>query len=173
VRTAGEPITLADAIRREVQRIEPDLPIYDVQTMEQRIGTATARTRMTGILLAFFAAVALLLELVGIYGVVAGAVAQRTHEIGVRLAVGALRPDIATLILRHGAALAALGLALGVPAAWSTTRVLSSLLYEVEPADPVVFASVAIATALVTLAASAVPALRAARVDPLIALKAE
>jgi predicted permease len=173
VRTAGEPAALAAAIRREVQRLDPGLPIYDVQTMEQRIGVATARTRVTGMLLALFAAVALMLATIGIYGVVAQAVAQRTHEIGVRIALGAVHGDVLAMILRHSAALVGSGLGLGVLGAWSATGVLRSLLYEVEPTDPAVFLSLAGATVLVALAASAVPALRATRVDPLVALRHE
>jgi putative ABC transport system permease protein len=173
LRTDDRPTALAAAIRREVQRIDPNLPIYDVQTMEQRIGAATARTRVTGLLLAVFAAVALLLALIGIYGVVAYAVTQRTREIGLRIALGAVRTDIAALVLPYSSALVGAGLGLGLLGAWSTTRVLRSLLYEVEPSDPVVFASLTIATVLVAFAASAVPALRATRVDPLIALRSE
>ncbi len=173
LRTDGRPIALAAAIRRDVQRIDANLPIYDVQTMEQRIGAATARTRVTGLLLAVFAAVALMLALIGIYSVVAYAVTQRTREIGLRIALGAARTDIAALVLPHSATLVGVGLGLGLLGAWSTTRVLRALLYEVEPTDPVVFVSLTVATVLVAFAASALPALRATRVDPLIALKAE
>jgi ABC-type antimicrobial peptide transport system permease subunit len=160
-------------VRREVQRLEPSLPIYDVQSMEQRVSTATARTRVTGLLLVWFAGVALLLTVIGIYGVIAYAVAQRTREIGVKMALGAARSAVALEVVRHGAAVVGSGLLLGVLTAWSTTGVLRSLLFEVEPTDPAVFASLALFTALVGLAASAIPALRAVRVDPLVALKAE
>jgi putative ABC transport system permease protein len=173
LRTSGEPTALASAIRREVRRLDPNLPIYDVQTMEQRVGAATARTRVTGLMLALFATVALLLALVGIYGVVAYAVTQRTREIGVRIALGAVRSDVAALVLRYGTALVALGVIFGLLGAWSTTRVLRALLYEVEPTDPIVFASLTVVTMLVALAASAAPAVRAMRIDPLVALKTD
>jgi putative ABC transport system permease protein len=160
-------------VRGEVQRLDPNLPIYDVQTMEQRVGAATARTRVTGLLLTVFAATALLLALIGIYGVVAYAVAQRTRELGLRIALGAARTHVAALVLRHGGVLVGLGLALGLLGAWSTTRVLRSLLFEVQPTDPVVFVALALVTMAVAFVASAIPALRATRVDPLVALKSE
>jgi predicted permease len=173
LRTAGSPEALSAAVRREVQRLDPNLPIYDVQTMEQRVGAATARTRVTGLLLALFATTALLLALLGVYGVVAYAVSQRVREISLRIALGALRSDIARLVLPHSVTLVSLGLGLGVLGAWSSTRVLRSLLYEVQPTDPLVFISLALATLLVAFAASALPILRATRVDPLTALKSE
>jgi putative ABC transport system permease protein len=128
---------------------------------------------VTGLLLTVFPAAALLLALLGIYGVVAYAVSHRTPETALRIALGAPRTDVATLILRHSAALVGPGLGLGLLGAWGTTRVLRSLLYEVEPTDPVVFAFLALVTVLGAFAASAAPALRALRVDPVVALKAD
>jgi predicted permease len=173
VRTSGRPMALASAIRREVQRLDPNLPVYDLQTMEQRVGTATARTRVTGLLLSAFAATALLLALIGVYGLVAYAVAQRTREIGLRMALGAARSDVARLILPYSAALVGLGLVLGLVGALGTTRALRSLLFEVEATDPMVFISLTVMTSIVGLAASALPAVRAARLDPLIAIRSE
>jgi putative ABC transport system permease protein len=173
VRTAGDPSALAATLRREVQALDPNLPVHDVQTMEQRVGGASARTRVTGMLLALFAGVALLLALVGIYAVVSYAVTQRTRELGVRIALGAARSDVAALVLRHSGLLVGLGIGLGLIGALATTRVLRALLYEVQPTDPVVFASLTFVTVIVALAASAAPAVRATRVDPLTALKSE
>jgi len=173
VRTTSSPAALAPALRREVQALDPNLPIYDVQTIEQRVSSATARTRVTGVLLALFAALALLLALIGIYGVVAYAVTQRTPELGIRIALGAARSHVAGLVLRHSAALVGLGLTIGLLGAFAATRVLRSLLYEVEPTDPVVFAVLSLATLLSAFVASALPAIRATRVDPIIALKSE
>ncbi|MGH7470863.1 MAG: ADOP family duplicated permease [Longimicrobiales bacterium] len=173
VRTSGRPLALAAAIRREVQRLDPNLPVYDVQTMEKRVRAATERTRVTGLLLGAFAATALLLALIGIYGLVAYAVTQRTREIGLRIALGAGRADVARLMLPYSALLVGLGLGVGLLGAWSTTRVLRSLLFEVETTDPLVFASLTALTLVVALAASALPAFRAARLDPLTALRSE
>jgi ABC-type lipoprotein release transport system permease subunit len=112
LRTSSNPAALAGAIRQEVERLDPNLPVYDVQTMEQRFGTATARTRVTGMLLALFAVAAFVLALIGIYGVVGFTVAQRTREIGLRVALGAPRKHVAALTLRYSALLVAAGLAL-------------------------------------------------------------
>jgi putative ABC transport system permease protein len=173
LRSAGDPASLAAALRREVQALDPNLPIYDVKTMEQRVGGASARTRVTGLLLTLFAVVALLLALVGVYGVVSYAVAQRTRELGVRIALGAARSHVAALILHHSGTLVGLGIGLGLLGALATTRILRSLLYEVQPTDPLVFTLLTVATVAVAFAASAAPALRAARVDPLTALRSE
>jgi predicted permease len=173
VRTAGEPALLAAALRSEVRRLDPDLPLYDVKTMEERVGAATAASRLTAMLLGLFAGVALLLALMGIYGVVAGAVAQRAREIGVRVALGAPRSGVIALVLRQGAILIVPGVLLGIAGAWSATRVLRSLLYEIDPGDPVVFAYLTLLTAGVTMLACAAPAVRALRVDPVVALRSE
>ncbi len=173
VRTTVEPTALINSVRKEVQRLDRNLPIYSVMTMEQRVADATARTRVTGLLLAVFAASALLLALVGMYGVIAYAVTQRTREFGLRIALGAGRRNVAALILRYGIAVVGTGMLLGLAGALAATRVLRSMLYEIEPTDPLTFAVLALATALVALAATAAPAVRAMRVDPLTALKSE
>ena len=173
LRSAGSPTALTASVRRAVQDIDPTLPIFDVQTMEQRVAGASARTRVTGVLLGVFASIALLLAMIGIYGVVAFAVAQRTREIGLRVALGAARADVIKLILPYGAGLIGLGLVLGLFGAWGTTRLLRSLLYEIKPTDPAVFVTLIVATLLAGAAACGVPVVRATRVDPLIALKAD
>jgi ABC-type antimicrobial peptide transport system permease subunit len=173
LRTSVKPTAVLSGVRREVQRIDPNLPVYDAATMEERVGNATARTRVTGILLALFAGVALVLSLVGIYGVVAYAVTQRTREIGLRIALGAERSAVAGMVLRYGGALVAIGLVVGLLGAFAATRVLRSLLYEVQPTDPTTFGVLTVLTGLVALAGTAAPAWRATRVDPLTALKSE
>jgi ABC-type antimicrobial peptide transport system permease subunit len=173
VRTANRPAALTAALRREVQRLDPNLPVYDILTMEERVAAATARTRVTSLLLAFFAGTALLLALIGVYGVIAYAVSQRTREIGLRIALGAARSDVAALVLPQTALLVGLGLGLGLLGAWSTTRVLGSLLFEVEATDPLIFGSLTLATLIVAFAASVVPVLRATRLHPISALKAQ
>ena len=173
LRTSVQPTAVLSGVRREVRRIDPNLAVYDAATMEERVGNATARTRVTGILLALFAGVALVLSLVGIYGVVAYAVTQRTREIGLRIALGAERSAVAGMVLRYGGALVAIGLVVGLLGAFAATRVLRSLLYEVQPTDPTTFGVLTVLTGLVALAGTAAPAWRATRVDPLTALKSE
>ncbi len=173
LRTTVPPADVLSGVRRELQRMDPNLPIYNALTMEERVGNATARTRITSILLTLFAGVALVLSLVGIYGVVAYAVTQRTREIGLRIALGADRSAVAGLVLRYGTTMVGIGLGVGLLAAFAATRVLRSLLYEVQPTDPVTFAVLTVLTGLVALAGTAAPAWRATRVDPLVALKSE
>jgi predicted permease len=173
MRTSVKPTAVLSGVRREVQRIDPNLPVYDAATMEERVGNATARTRVTGILLTLFAGVALVLSMVGIYGVVAYAVTQRTREIGLRIALGAERSAVAGMVLRYGSTMVAIGLVAGLLGAFAATRVLRSLLYEVQPTDPTTFGVLTVLTGLVALAGTAAPAWRATRVDPLTALKSE
>ena len=173
LRSASDPLALVTPLRRELQQIDPNLPLYDVLSMEQRVDNSLARTRITGFLLSMFAAIALLLATVGIYGVVAYAVVQRTREIGVRMALGALRRDILGNVLRFSGTLVLSGTVIGVLAAIATTRFLRSFLYEVDPIDPTIFAVLVALLVTTAIIASLIPALRAARVDPIIALKSE
>jgi putative ABC transport system permease protein len=173
VRTSGDPHVLVDAVRREVQSLDRNIPVYDIKLMEDRIADATARTRFTALLLGIFAAVALALAAVGIYGVVAFSVAQRTREIGIRVALGAAQADVVQLVLRQGAALTASGLALGLAGAWGSTRLLRSMLYETAPTDLSTFVVISLLLATVALLATLIPAVRAAHVDPLVAFKTE
>jgi putative ABC transport system permease protein len=166
VRTSVDPVTLAAAMRRSLSDIDPTLPVFDVQTLEQALGDSIAPRRFNLILLTVFASAALVLAVTGVYGVIAYSVSQRTHEIGIRMAVGADRRDVVTMVLRQGLGTALGGIVVGVAAATLLTRLMASLLYDVQPTDPQTFAIAAVGLAVTALAASLVPALRAARIDP-------
>ncbi len=172
-RTSGDPAALAPAVRRESQAIDPSQPLYNVSTMDEVVAQSIAAQRLSTTLLAFFAGVALLLAGVGIYGVMSYAVTQRRHEIGVRMALGAQPRDVLRMVVGQGMLLALVGLALGLGGALALTRVLSSLLYGVSATDLTVFLAVPFALAAVALLANLVPARRAMRVDPLVALRYE
>ena len=173
VKTATDPLTATGAVREVIRSMDPSLPISEVRSMEQIVNTAFSEPRFTMLLLAVFAGVALILGAVGIYGVIAYMVNQRTHEIGVRMALGARAADVRQLVVQQGAMLALIGILLGLAAALVTTRVLSSLLYEVSTTDPATFAAVALLLGAVAVLASYLPARRATRVDPMVALRAE
>jgi ABC-type antimicrobial peptide transport system permease subunit len=173
VRTAAEPLSLAGAVRREAQALDSAAPVFDVNTVEQTLGKTVAQPRFNLILLGLFAVVALGLAAVGIYGVLANAVRQRTHEMGVRLALGARPGAVFRLVIRQGMALAGAGIVIGLSGAFALTRYLESLLYEVEPTDPLTFGGVALLLLGVALLACWIPARRATKVDPLVALRAE
>jgi len=173
VRTSLEPASITNAVRRQVLAIDKDMPIYNIATMEERVSTSVAQPRLNLSLLAVFAALALVLAAVGVYGVMAYAVTQRTHEIGVRMALGAMPADVLKQVLAEGGRMALAGTALGLAAALALTRFISSMLFGVRPHDPLTFAVVAAVLVLVALAACVVPALRATRVDPLVALRYE
>jgi len=173
LRTDGDPALLAHAVRETVRSVDKDLPLYGVRTMEEVVGAALAERRFAALLLAFFAGSALLLAAVGIYGVMATTVHQRTHEIGVRMALGASSRRIVRLVLEQGAAMVAAGVLLGLAGAAAVSRLLTPLLYRVTPGDPWSFAAVAALLAAVALLAALVPALRASRVPPLVALRVD
>jgi putative ABC transport system permease protein len=173
VRTESDPLTLAAALRHEVQAIDKDQPVADVRTMEQLMSSSIARTRFSAMLLVVFASVALVLAAVGIYGVMAYSVEQRTHEIGIRMALGAGRGDVVAMVVRQGMMLAGAGVVVGLGAAWALTRFLASLLYQVSATDTASFVSISIALGIVALAASLIPAYRATKVDPMVALRYE
>jgi predicted permease len=171
-RTAGDPMSAADSIRAEILQMDASLPVANVRTMNEVVATALATPRLTGFLLGVFAAIALALAGVGIYGVLAYLVSQRTQEIGIRLALGADRSQVLAMVLRQGLSLAAVGTVVGLIGAFALTRLIRSLLYEVRPDDPLTFAAVATALLLVALTASFLPARRASRLPPTIALRA-
>jgi predicted permease len=173
VRSRIDPASLAGPIREEIRRLDPALAISDVSTMTSRVAGALAPQRLSTMLLAVFAAAALLMASIGLYGVLAYSVAQRTREIGVRIALGAKRNDVLKLVAGQGLKLTALGLALGLMAAFAWARVMTSLLYNTTPRDAVTFLTVPLVIGGVALAASYLPARRASRVDPIRALRVE
>jgi putative ABC transport system permease protein len=173
VRTAQDPMTLAGAVEREVWAMDRDLPVSHVSRMEQVVANAVWQPRFWMGLLAVFAAVALLLAAIGVYGVMSYAMSRRTHEIGIRMALGARPASVLALVLRQGIALAATGIVLGAAGALGLTRLMASLLYDVTPTDPLTFTGVAILLAAVALTACYIPARRAARMDPVVALRYE
>jgi putative ABC transport system permease protein len=173
VRTAAQPGPLAAAIRCEIRQVDPQQPITDVQPLQHYVSTALARLRLYANLLGTFSALALLLAAIGLYGLMAYAVSRRTHEIGVRMALGAQPGEVLRSTLAQGARLAAAGLVLGAAGAVALSRVVNKLLYGVTAVDPVTYAGVAALLAGVALLAAYLPARRAARVHPMIALRYE
>ncbi|HKP87591.1 MAG TPA: ABC transporter permease [Blastocatellia bacterium] len=172
-RTSGDPLGLAAAVTREAREMDPNVPVYDVKTMEQLVSESLARRRFAMLALGLFAVVALLLAVVGIYGVMSYSVAQRTREIGIRVALGAQMGDVFKLVIGQGMLLAAIGVCIGLASAIAMTRVMASLLFGVSATDPATFATIALLLAVVALVACYVPARRAAKVDPMVALRYE
>jgi putative ABC transport system permease protein len=160
-------------VRAVVAEVEPNQPIHNLMTMEQRLANTTASRRLNTVLLGSFAAVALVLAVVGIYGVMSYAVTQRRREIGVRMALGAQRNNVLGLVIGGGLRLTLAGVVIGLIGALALTRYLSTLLYSVKATDPVTFLAVAVALMGVALFASWLPARRAAKVDPMVALRTE
>jgi putative ABC transport system permease protein len=173
VRTSLDPASVTSAIREKVFAIDKDLPLYNVATMDQLVSNSVAQPRLNLSLLVAFAVLALVLAAVGVYGVMAYAVTQRTQEFGIRMALGASPADVLKQVFLEGSRLAALGLALGLIAALALTRLMASLLFGVKPSDPVTLGVAAALLAFVALAACYIPARRATRVDPLVALRYE
>src|SRR5690606_4381425 len=164
---------LMQHLRDAVRAVDPSQAVYNVRTMEQVIARAIAPRRATTTLITIFGTIALLLAVVGVYGIVAFGVAQRTREIGIRMAMGARTGDVLRLVLREGAVLAAVGAAAGTLGAWMLARVLAGLVYGVSPRDPVAFVLAPAVLIAIALLATLVPARRATRVDPVEALRAE
>ena len=172
-RTTGDPSALGGPLREAVRRLDANVPVSNVRPMTEVVSTALATPRLTGFLLGAFAAIALVLAVVGLYGVLSYLVARRTHEIGIRLALGADRGQVLGMVLRYGLTLAAIGIGVGVGGALLATRLVRGLLYEVQPTDPLTFVAVPVALLAVAALASLVPAARAIRVSPVTALRSE
>ncbi len=173
VRTDGEPEALAPAIREVVRRLDKDQPVVDIASMERLLSVSLARARFSTVILGVFAGMALLLAVIGTYGVISYGVTERTREIGVRVAFGAKRNDILVMMLRQGLVLAGFGMAIGLLLAFGVTRVMASLLFQTSPTDLATYAGVVCLLSMVALAACYIPARRAARVDPMVALRYE
>jgi putative ABC transport system permease protein len=173
VRTKSDPVAMAESLRAEMLSMDQTLPVYALKPMTEYLRDSLSRRRLNLVLLSVFASIALLLAAVGIYGVISYSVAQRTHEIGIRMAIGAHSRSILGLVIRQAMLLTLAGIALGIAAAFVLTRLMESLLFEVSTTDPLTFAIIAVVLAGVALAASLVPALRATRVDPIVALRCE
>jgi predicted permease len=171
VRATGDPSALAPGVRNAIRNVAPGIPLYDMQPMSARVSSATGQARFSAVLLAMFAAVALSLAVMGIYGVLSFAVAQRTREIGIRMALGAEQSRVLTLVVREGVLLASAGVVLGLVAALAFSRVLRSMLFEVTTTDPWTYGLMVLVLAGAAFLASWVPAQRAARVDPVVALR--
>jgi predicted permease len=173
VRTRVEPESLIPTLREEMLRFDSDIPVYNIMTAAERVGEQTARTRSFTLLIGLFASLALLLAVVGIYGVMSYLVGQRTREIGIRIALGAQGRDVLRMVVGEGSRLALLGVAIGLLAALAATRLMSSLLYGVSATDPLTFAAVPLVLVAVALLACYIPARRATKVDPMEALRYE
>jgi predicted permease len=173
LRSGNDPSGVLSAVKNELRKLDADLPMYYVRTMQQRVGESLARRRFSMLLLAVFAGVALALATIGIYGVMAYLVNQGTREIGIRVALGATRRNIVSLVVRQAMTLGLSGVAIGLAGAFLLTRLMRSLLFGVEATDPVTFVGIALLLGLVAPLASYIPARRASRVDPLVALRHE
>lgn len=171
VRTTTDPESVVTLVRHEVAALDPDQPISNVLTMEERISESVAPRRFNMFLFSLFASLALLLAAIGIYGIMAFSVSERTHEIGIRVALGARRIDVLRMVLQNGFKLAVIGIGIGLLAAFAATRLMSALLYDVSATDPATFVIDALGLAAVALVACYIPARRATRVDPLVALR--
>jgi predicted permease len=173
VRSDGDPMALIGPIRSVIAQMDKNLPLGNVATMEEIMSTSVAQPRLQTFLLGLFGGLAMILAAVGIYGVMSYSVTQRTSEIGIRMALGADRASVLRMVMVHGLRLAAIGLAIGLALALAVTRVMSTILFGVSPTDPLTFATIAVLLALVALLACYIPARRATRVDPMVALRYE
>jgi putative ABC transport system permease protein len=172
-RTPGDPLQVAASVERAIYAIDKDLPVVSIRSMEQLLSRSIAQRRLTLVLLASFAALALVLAAVGIYGVISYSVRQRTNELGIRMALGAQTSDVLKMILAQGLKLTLFGVVIGLGAAFALTRWMETLLFHVRPTDPLTYTAIAVALTLVALFACYIPARRATKVDPMIALRCE
>jgi putative ABC transport system permease protein len=173
VRTAGLPETLAGAIRREASALDKNLPVFEIRTLAAQLDNALTPQRLAAMIISGFGLLALILASMGLYGVMAYSVAQRTQEIGIRMALGAESRDVLKLIVWHGMTLALIGVGAGLLASVALTRLMKSLLFGVSPNDPLTFTVIALLLTIVTLLACFIPARRATKVDPMVALRVE
>jgi putative ABC transport system permease protein len=173
VRTTSEPLAIARSVRGEVLAIDKNQPVYDVKTLAQRVNEAVGVSRSLMVLFAAFALLALVLGAVGIYGIISYSVTQRTHEIGIRMALGARAANVLSLIMKNGLTLVLAGIVIGVGSAIGLTRFLATLLFGVEPTDGVTFVVVSTVFFVIAIVAALIPAMRVTRVDPVIALRSE
>jgi putative ABC transport system permease protein len=173
IRTHGDPMSLVNQIQKEIWSVDSDQAVYQVQTMEQMVGTSIGTRRFAMLLLLLFASLAVTLAAIGIYGVMSYAVTQRTHEIGVRMALGAGARDVLKLVIRQGMRPALLGVGIGLAGAFALTRMMKGLLYDVSATDPLTFAAITLLLTAVAILACWIPARRATKVDPMVALRCE
>jgi putative ABC transport system permease protein len=173
VRTSSDPLSMAASLREQVHQLDKDQSVADMRTLDQVVSASLAQRRLNTLLLTGFAALALLLAAIGVYGVISYAVEQRTREIGIRMALGATRGKVFRLVVGEGMLLALIGLGVGLVAAFGLARLMTSLLYGVAPSDPVTFLAVSILLSGVAFVASYIPARRATKVDPMVALRYE
>jgi putative ABC transport system permease protein len=173
VRTAGDPLSITPAVRDEIRRLDPDLPVVDVQSMEQMLAQSLWLQRITSMLFGVFGAVALILATVGMYGSMAYSFSQRTREIGIRMALGAKAKDVLRMVLRQGFTLVAISVVLGLGGAFGLSRVLQRMLFEVRSTDPVTFVGVTLLVLLISMVAIFIPARRATKIQPVRALRYE
>ncbi len=173
IRSATDPAAISGAVRTAIRASDPGLAVFNERTMEDLRQLSFWQQRLFGIMFAVFGGVALVLAAIGVYGVLSFSVSQRTQEIGLRVALGAARGDVMRLVVQQGVSLAGLGVVVGLIGAFGVTRVIGTLLYNVEPTDPISFGGVAVFLGLMAFIASYVPARRATAVDPIVALRNE
>jgi putative ABC transport system permease protein len=172
-RTTSDPENVAGGLKSTVWELDKDQPIESIKTGEQLFSNSVSRPRFYARLLAIFAALATALATLGIYGLVSYWVTQRTHEFGIRIALGAKREDILTQVVKQGLVLGVIGVAIGITAAFGLTRFMTNMLYDVSVTDPIIFLGISFILIIVTIIASYVPARRATKVDPMVALRYE
>jgi putative ABC transport system permease protein len=173
LRSPASPAVIVNGARAAIKEIDPELPVFDVKTMTDALAESVSQPRFYAILLASFAAIAVIIAALGVYGVISYTVSQRTRELGIRIALGAQRQRVLGLVIRQGMALTLFGVLVGLVAAYGLTRVIASMLFGVAAADPATFAGVAVIFLIIAWLASYLPARRAASVDPIIAMRAE